>query len=48
MLLMVEKGIRGDKRHSIYQYVKANRKYMKGYDKNYQNDKNHHFLNIGI
>ena len=34
MLLMVEKGIRGGICHSIYQYTKANNKYMKDYDKN--------------
>ena len=34
MLLMVEKGIRGRICHSIYQYAKANIKYMKYYDKN--------------
>ena len=34
MLLMAEKGIRREKCHSIYQYSKANNKYMKGYDKN--------------
>ena len=34
MLLMVEKGIRGGICHSIYQYAKANNKYIKGYDKN--------------
>ena len=34
MLLMVEKGIRGGTRHSIYPYAKANNKYMKGFDKN--------------
>ena len=34
MLLMVEKGIRGGICHSIYQYAKANNKYMKDYDKN--------------
>ena len=33
MLLMVEKGIRGGICHSIYQYAKANNKYMKDYDK---------------
>ena len=33
MLLMVEKGIRGGICHSIYRYSKANRKYMKDYDK---------------
>ena len=31
---MVEKGIRGGICHSIYQYTKANNKYMKYYDKN--------------
>ena len=36
MLLMVEKGIRGGICHSIYQYAKANNKYMKDYDKNKQ------------
>ena len=34
MLLMVEKGIRGVICHPIHRYVKANKKYMKGYDKN--------------
>ena len=34
MLLMVEKGIRGGICHSIYQYAKANNKYMKDYGKN--------------
>ena len=34
MLLMVEKRIRGEICHSIYQYGKANNKYMKDYDKN--------------
>ena len=34
MLLMVEKGIRGGICHSIYQYAKANNKYMKDYEKN--------------
>ena len=33
MLLMVEIGIRGGVCHSIYQYAKANNKYMKDYDK---------------
>ena len=33
MLLMVQKGIRGGTCHSIYQYTKANNKYMKDYDK---------------
>ena len=34
MLLMVAKGIRGVICHAIHQYVKANNKYIKGYDKN--------------
>ena len=34
MLLLVEKEIRGGICHSIYQYGKANKKYMKDYDKN--------------
>ena len=34
MLLMVEKGIRGGICNSIYQYAKANNKYMKD---NYKN-----------
>ena len=36
LLLMVEKGIRGRICHSIYQYAKANNKYMKDYNKNKQ------------
>ena len=34
MLITVEKGIRGGISRSIYQYAKANNKYMKDYDKN--------------
>ena len=34
MFLRVEKCIRGWISHSIYQYAKANNKYMKDYDKN--------------
>ena len=34
MLLMVEKGIRGEICHAIYRYAKANNKYIKDYDKN--------------
>ena len=34
MLLMVEKGIRGRTCNTIHQYVKANNRYMKDYDKN--------------
>ena len=33
MLLMVEKGIRGRICHANYQYVKANNRFMKNYDK---------------
>ena len=33
VLLMVETGIRGGICHSIYQYAKANNKYMKDYEK---------------
>ena len=36
MLLMVEKGIRGEICNTIHRYVKANNKYMKDYDKNNQ------------
>ena len=31
---MTEKGIRGGICHSVHQYTKANKKYMKDYDKN--------------
>ena len=34
MLLMVEKDIRGRIRHSVYQYAKPGKKYMKDFDKN--------------
>ena len=34
MLLMVEKGRRGEIYHSIYRYAKANNNYVKDYDKN--------------
>ena len=36
MLLMVEKGIRGEICNTIHRYAKANNKYMKDYDKNNQ------------
>ena len=34
MLLMVEKGIRGEIDHAIHRYARANNKYMKDYVKN--------------
>ena len=34
MLLMVEKGTRGETCHAIHRYAKANNKYMKIYDRN--------------
>ena len=34
MLIMVEKGIRGEICHAIYQYGKASNKYRKQYDRN--------------
>ena len=43
MLLMAEKGIRSEVCHAIHRYAKANKKYMKDYDKN----KNHPMLSIG-
>ena len=42
LLLMVEKGIRGEICHSIYRYAKPNNKCMKDYDK----IKNHYIFNI--
>ena len=36
MLLMVEKGTRGEICHAINRYAKANKKYMKNDDKNIQ------------
>ena len=33
MLLMAEKGIRGEICHAIHRYASANNKYMKNYDK---------------
>ena len=44
MLLMIKKGIREEIRHFIYQYEKANIKYMKIMIK----IKNHHIFNIGV
>ena len=34
MLLMVEKGTRGGICHAIHRHAKANKKYMKNFDKN--------------
>ena len=34
MFIMVEKGIRGEMCHTICRYAKANKKYLKDYDKN--------------
>ena len=44
MVLMVERDIRGGICHSIYQYAKADNKYMKIMTKM----KNHHVLIIGM
>ena len=44
MVLMVERDIRGGICHSIYQYAKADNKYMKIMTKM----KNHHILIIGM
>ena len=43
MLLMVEKGMRGGICHTIQRYSKANKIYMKNYDKK---AKNHYIFNI--
>ena len=49
MLLIVEKRIRRRICHTLYQYAKANNKYMKEYDENnHIFKKNHHVLNIGM
>ena len=34
VLLMIEKGVRGEICHAMCRYAKANNKYMKNYDKN--------------
>ena len=44
MLLMVEEGIRGGICNTIYQYERANNRYMKDVRK----IKNHHILIIGM
>lgn len=44
MQLIVEEGVRGKLYHSINRYARANDKYMKDYDKN----KNHYILTLGI
>ena len=45
MLLMVERGIRGEICHSIYRYAKANKKYMKDYDR-YTESSHIHYWDI--
>ena len=47
MLLMIEKGIKGEIGNSINRYAKANNKYMKDYDKNKESSYLK-FLNIGM
>ena len=44
MLLIIVKSIRGETCHITDRYAKANKKYMKDYDKN----KDRHILNIGM
>ena len=34
MLMMFEKGIRGRMCHAVYRYAKANKEYVKNYNKN--------------
>ena len=34
MLLIVEKGIKGEICHAIHRYAKTNKKYLKNYDEN--------------
>ena len=43
MLLIVEKGIRGGLCQSIHRYAKANKKYMKDYNKNKESSYIHHW-----
>ena len=47
MLLMIEKGIKGEIANSINRYAKASNKYMKDYDKN-KEQSYLKFLNIGM
>ena len=44
MLLVVEKGIRGGICHSVYRCTKANKKYIKDYDKYKDKDKDKSLL----
>ena len=51
MLLIAQKGIREVICHNIYQYEKANNKYMKHYDKNcciLPYILNYHIFSIGM
>ena len=47
MLLMIEKGIKGEIANSINRYAKASNKYLKDYDKNKESSYLK-FLNIGM
>ena len=47
MLLMIEKGIKGEIANSINRHAKASNKYMKDYDKNKESSYLK-FLNIGM
>ena len=45
MLLMVEQGIRGGICNSVHRFAKANKKYMKNYDK-YKESSYLNFLDV--